>query len=248
MATDRPEIQSGGTSVTEPTYTGPVEDYLKAIYELARAEGTAATTDIAHRLDIAPASVTGMVRRLAEQGLLEYEPYRGVRLTETGQRVALRTIRRHRVIETYLSRVLRYPWDEVHGEAERLEHAASDDLVDRMAEALDDPTVDPHGAPIPSRDGIVHEARYASIADLAPGERARVVCVSDEDPARLRYLAELGLVPGAAVTVTQRAPFEGPISVRVGVGAKINLHAIGPVLARDVLVEPLVRREARPRK
>ena len=124
------------SSSREPTYTGPVEDYLKAIYELVRAEGTAATTDIAHRLDIAPASVTGMVRRLAEQGLLDYEPYRGVRLTDLGQRVALRTLRRHRIIETYLARVLDYPWDEVHGEAERLEHAASDDLVDRMAAAV----------------------------------------------------------------------------------------------------------------
>ena len=235
--------RSGGTppvapSSAEPSYTGPVEDYLKAIYELAREEGTAATTDIAHRLDIAPASVTGMVRRLAEQGLLDYEPYRGVRLTDTGQRVALRTLRRHRVIETYLARVLGYPWDEVHGEAERLEHAASDDLVDRMAAALDEPTVDPHGAPIPSRDGTVREGRYASIADLAQGQRARVVCVSDEDPARLRYLAELGLVPGAMVVMVKRAPFDGPITVRVGGGVRGATHAIGPALGRDLLVEP----------
>jgi DtxR family transcriptional regulator, Mn-dependent transcriptional regulator len=242
MATERPEAGPAEASpVAEPTYTGPVEDYLKVIYELVRAEGTAATTDIAHRLNIAPASVTGMVRRLAEQGLLDYEPYRGARLTETGQRVALRTLRRHRIIETYLSRALRYPWDEVHGEAERLEHAASDALVDRMAEALDEPTVDPHGAPIPSRDGTVHEAHYVSIADLAPGQRARVVCVSDEDPARLRYLAELGLVPGAAVAVVTREPFEGPISVRVGAGARANLQAIGPALGRGVLVEPVVQ-------
>ena len=228
------------TPLAEPTYTGPVEDYLKAIYELARAEGTAATTDIAHRLDIAPASVTGMVRRLAEQGLLDHEPYRGVRLTDVGQRVALRTLRRHRVIETYLARVLNYPWDEVHGEAERLEHAASDDLVDRMAAALDDPTVDPHGAPIPSRDGTVHEGRYASIADLEPGQRARVVLVSDDDPARLRYLAELGLVPNAVVMMIDRAPFDGPITVRVGAGARGVTHAIGPTLGRDLLVEPIV--------
>ena len=180
-----------------------------------------------------------MVRRLAEQGLLDYEPYRGVRLTDAGQRVALRTIRRHRVIETYLARVLNYPWDEVHGEAERLEHAASDDLVDRMAAAIDDPTVDPHGAPIPSRDGTVHEARYASIADLEPGQRARVVLVSDEDPARLRYLAELGLVPGAVVMMIDRAPFDGPITVRVGAGARGVTQAIGPTLGRDLLVEPI---------
>jgi DtxR family transcriptional regulator, Mn-dependent transcriptional regulator len=221
-----------------PTYTGPVEDYLKAIYELARGHGTAATTEIARRLEIAPASVTGMVRRLADQGLLDHEPYRGVRLTEAGYRVALRTLRRHRVIETYLARVLGYPWDEVHEEAERLEHAASDELVDRMAAALHEPTVDPHGAPIPTREGTVAEQRYASIADLAAGSRVRVVCVSDDDPARLRYLAELGLMPGTVVVVVSQAPFEGPITIRVGTGTRAVERAIGPALARAVLVEP----------
>jgi DtxR family transcriptional regulator, Mn-dependent transcriptional regulator len=225
-------------SPSEPMLTGAVEDYLKVIYELERATGAAATTDIARRLAIAPPSVTGMVRRLADQGWLAYEPYRGVRLTGSGLRVALRTLRRHRVIETYLARVLNYPWDEVHAEAERLEHAASDELVDRMAGFLDDPTVDPHGAPIPTRDGTVNEARYASIADLAPGERARVVCVSDDDPARLRYLAELGLVPGASVVVVALAPFEGPITLRVGSGPQAAHRAIGPALGRGVLVEP----------
>jgi DtxR family Mn-dependent transcriptional regulator len=214
-----------------------VEDYLKAIYDLERSGEAAATSEIAHRLDIAPASVTGMIRRLAEQGLLEYEPYRGVRLTETGQRAALRTIRRHRVIETFLARVLGYPWDEVHEEAEHLEHTASDTLIDRMVAALDEPTVDPHGAPIPTREGTVHEPRYRSIADLAPGERSRVVRVHDDDPARLRYLGELGLVPGAAVVVVTHAPFDGPITVRVGTGARTVESAIGPALARAVMVE-----------
>lgn len=233
----RPADALPGGSVT-PAYTGPVEDYLKAIYELERGTGTATTTDIAHRLAIAPPSVTGMVRRLADHGLLEYEPYRGVRLTEAGTRVALRTLRRHRVIETYLARVLDYPWDEVHEEAERLEHAASDVLVNRMAAVLDEPTVDPHGAPIPTRDGRVNETRYASIADLTPGDRARVVCVSDDDPARLRYLAELGLVPGVTVVVVAQAPFEGPITLRIGGGARASQRAIGPALGRGVLVEP----------
>lgn len=229
-----------------PAYTGPVEDYLKAIYELARDGGTATTTDIARRLDIAPASVTGMVRRLAELGLLDHEPYRGVRLTEPGLRVALRTLRRHRVIETYLARVLGYPWDEVHAEAERLEHAASEELVDRMAAALHEPTVDPHGAPIPTREGTVAERRYASIADLLPGDRARIVCVSDDDPARLRYLAELELVPGATVVLLARAPFEGPLTIRVGANRRASERAIGPALARGVLVERLAPGVARP--
>jgi DtxR family Mn-dependent transcriptional regulator len=137
--------------VTSAALTGPVEDYLKAIYTIGNGSGAAPTNEIAQRLAIAPASVTGMVRRLAEQGLLAYERYRGVRLTEAGRRAALRTLRRHRVIEAYLTRALGYSWDRVHDEAERLEHAASDDLVDRMAAMIGEPEVDPHGAPIPTR-------------------------------------------------------------------------------------------------
>ncbi|MDQ6830509.1 MAG: metal-dependent transcriptional regulator, partial [Gemmatimonadota bacterium] len=157
--------------------TAPVEDYLKAIYELERLSGAAATTEIAHRLDIAPASVSGMVRRLADQGLLAHERYRGAKLTDEGRRVALRTIRRHRVIEAYLTRALGYDWDRVHDEAERLEHAASDELIDRMAAAIGEPTVDPHGAPIPTRDGAIDERDFVSLADLEVNAAARVVQV-----------------------------------------------------------------------
>lgn len=135
-----------------PPLTGSVEDYLKAIYELESTQGVAPTSDIANRLSVAPASVTGMVRRLAAQGWLEYERYRGVKLTVPGRRAALRTLRRHRIIELYLVRVLGYTWDAVHVEAERLEHAASEELVDRMASMLGDPLHDPHGSPIPARD------------------------------------------------------------------------------------------------
>jgi DtxR family transcriptional regulator, Mn-dependent transcriptional regulator len=131
--------------------SGPVEDYLKVIYSIGKGSEPAATNEIAERLAIAPASVTGMVRRLAAQGLLAYERYRGVKLTESGRRAALRTVRRHRVIESYLTKALGYPWNRVHDEAERLEHAASDELVDRMAATIGEPEVDPHGAPIPTR-------------------------------------------------------------------------------------------------
>ena len=131
-----------------------VEDYLKAIYTLAGARGEAATNDIAERLDLAPASVTEMVRRLADHGYLAYKRYRGVRLTATGRSAALRTVRRHRVIETYLSQALGYDFDSVHDEAERLEHAASDDLINRMASAVGEPEVDPHGSPIPTQSQI----------------------------------------------------------------------------------------------
>ena len=137
--------------------TAPVEDYLKVIYTIEQAGSSAATNDIAAKLAIAAASVSGMVRRLADQGLVSYERYRGVRLTDAGRRAALRTIRRHRVIEAYLNKALSYPWDRVHEEAERLEHAASDELIDRMAEAIGEPPTDPHGHPIPTRDGTIDE-------------------------------------------------------------------------------------------
>lgn len=214
--------------------TGPVEDYLKAVYELERAGEPAATTGLAVRLGVAPASVTGMVRRLAEQGLLTHQRYRGVRLTSHGRQAALRTIRRHRVIEAYLVRALGYRWDEVDGEAERLEHAASDDLVNRMATAIGEPTVDPHGAPIPSRDGAVEELRYRTLADLAAGTAADVMQVSDDDPSLLRYLADLAIKPGSAVRVVDRAPFGGPITLEIGDATRV----VGPALAERVLVRP----------
>ena len=214
--------------------TAPVEDYLKAVYELERRGAVAvATNALAERLGVAPASVTGMVRRLAEQGLLEYERYRGVRLTAAGRMAALRTLRRHRIIESYLATVLGYPWDRVHGEAERLEHAASDELIDRMASALGDPAFDPHGAPIPTRDGAVDERRLTALTDLDVGQRARVLRVSDEDDALLRYLAELALLPGASLTLAARAPFDGPLTLDLGTGCV----SVGPAVARQVLVE-----------
>ena len=221
--------------------TAPVEDYLKVVYDLERLGGSAATNDIAHRLGVAPASVSGMVRRLADQGLLAYERYRGVRLTAAGRRAALRTLRRHRIIESYLATVLGYPWDRVHAEAERLEHAASDELIDRMAAALGDPAFDPHGAPIPTREGTVDETRHVALADLPAGQAARVVRVSDEDGALLRYLAELALLPGATVTLVDRAPFGGPLTLEVA-GAR---PAVGPAVAAQVLVEPLAPDTAR---
>ncbi len=225
---------------TGDALTGPVEDYLKAIYALGRGTGAVATNDIAQRLLIAPASVSGMVRRLADQGLLSYERYHGVKLTERGRRAALRTLRRHRIIESYLSKALEYPWDRVHAEAERLEHAASDELVDRMASAIGEPNVDPHGAPIPSREGLVDETEYFPLAELGAGLGVRVVRVSDEDPEMLRYLAELEITPGAELLIVSKAPFSGPITLRIG----STLQSIGPSLAAQVLVEPLTDLEA----
>ncbi len=226
---------SASPAVDTTELTAPVEDYLKAIYDIERGDDAAATNDIAHRLQIAPASVSGMVRRLAEQGLLKYERYRGVRLTVAGRRAALRTIRRHRVIESYLVQALGYSWDVVHEEAERLEHAASDDLIDRMAKAIGEPSTDPHGAPIPTRDGRVDERRHRRLSELRPGQRARVTRVGDEDAELLRYLASLGLRPSVTVTLDAKAPFDGPMTLRVG-GSR---HQVGAALAERVLVELL---------
>jgi DtxR family Mn-dependent transcriptional regulator len=224
--------------------TAPVEDYLKAIYTIGKGTGAAATNEIAQRLALAPASVSGMVRRLADQGLLTYERYHGVKLTESGRRAALRTLRRHRVIEAYLVHALGYPWDRVHDEAERLEHAASDKLVDKMAATIGEPAVDPHGAPIPTRDGAVDETEYTSLADIAIGVPGVVVRVADEDPAMLRYLAELSVVPGKRVTVKSRAPYGGPITLAVG---RQEL-SIGPALAAHVLTAPVTEKAGRGRR
>ncbi len=218
--------------------TAPVEDYLKAIYAIGGGSGAAATNDIAQRLDLAPASVSGMVRRLADQGLLAYERYHGVKLTESGRRAALRTLRRHRVIEAYLAEALGYPWDRVHEEAERLEHAASDELVDRMAATIGEPEVDPHGAPIPTRDGSVDETVYRSLAELEVGSTGVVVRVSDEDAEMLRYLAELGIVPGKRLSVKAHAPYDGPITLTI---SRQEL-SIGPALAAQVMVAPIADR------
>jgi DtxR family Mn-dependent transcriptional regulator len=219
--------------------SGPVEDYLKAIYDLELTGTPASTTDIADRLAISPASVSGMVRRLADQGLITHEPYRGVRLTGDGRRAALRTLRRHRILECYLTGVLGYPWDRVHAEAERLEHAASEELVELMAAALGDPKQDPHGAPIPTRDGRVEEAALRTLADASAGEQVRVRRVHDKEPERLRYLAELGIRPGSLVRILDKAPFDGPITAWVEDSGSGATRAVGVALAAQVYVESL---------
>jgi DtxR family transcriptional regulator, Mn-dependent transcriptional regulator len=235
MTAARPTRSGGKPKRPDSALTAPAEDYLKAIYDLERSGNAAGTNEIAAQLAIAPASVSGMVRRLAEQGLIEHERYHGARLTEAGRRAALRTLRRHRIIEAYLAQALGYAWDRVHDEAERLEHAASDELIDRMAAAIGEPARDPHGAPIPTREGAVDEPQLTSIDELAVGERARVRRVSDRDGDRLRYLAELGMTPGTTFEVVERAPFDGPITIELPNGAR---RSVGRVLARQVLVEP----------
>ena len=196
------------------TLTKSVEDYLKAIYRLTLGGTPAGTTEIANLLDLAPASVTGMVKRLSEQGLLEHVPYKGAELTASGRRAALRTLRRHRILESYLVAFLDYTWDAVHEEAERLEHAVSDRLVERMATALGNPSVDPHGDPIPAPDGTMVELVYTPLSEVPVGELVELRRVETGQADRLRFFADHGLVPGAAVVVTGRQPFGGPLTVR----------------------------------
>jgi len=198
-----------------------VEDYLKAIHRLSADGRPASTTQIAEALAVAPPSVTGMVKRLSEQGLLAHEPYRGVTLTELGLREARRVIRRHRLIESYLVGFLGYAWDNVHDEAERLEHAVSDALVERMAVALGHPAVDPHGDPIPDAAGTLVHAELTPLAALPVGTDAIVRRVATNDAERLRFLAGAGLVPGARVRVVDQQPFEGPTTVALTDGEQV---------------------------
>lgn len=213
-----------------------VEDYLKAIYGLCESGDAASTTAIAEALDIQPASVTGMIKRLAEAGLLEHVPYRGVRLTKRGVKEALRVVRRHRILETYLCERLGYSWDDVHKEAERLEHAASDDLIEKMAAALEFPKHDPHGAPIPTVGGDIENIGLSTLADARPGARVRIRAVRDEDSADLRSMAAEGLVPGARVLVAKAQRVAGSVEISLGTGQESR--AVEGSLARQIYVVP----------
>lgn len=221
--------------MTAPRLSRSVEDYLKAVFALTRQGEAASTSDLAGTLEVQPASVSGMVKRLAESGLLEHVPYRGVRLTARGQREALRVIRRHRILETYLSTRLGFTWDDVHDEAERLEHAASERLIERMARALEDPSHDPHGAPIPTPAGEIETVDHRTLAEIEPGSDVEIRAVDDEDPDRLRTLEAKGLVPGARVRVEGFDAEEGLIALRVDDG-RAGRQLIGPTLARRVFV------------
>ncbi|HEU5040549.1 MAG TPA: metal-dependent transcriptional regulator [Gemmatimonadales bacterium] len=217
-------------ALQQDALTRSVEDYLKAIYRLSPEGRPASTSHIAHLLELSPASVSGMVKRLSEQGLLEHVPYKGVQLTAEGRRAALRMVRRHRLIEAYLVATLGYTWDTVHEEAERLEHAVSDTLVERMAAVLGHPTVDPHGDPIPAADGSIDEPDWFPLAEVPAGRTVELRRVHESQPERLRYIGSIGLTPGVAVTVVERQPFQGPMTVRVDGRTHVIGHELGRVL------------------
>src|SRR5262252_2928399 len=213
--------------------TAAVQDYAKAIYTLESRDGAASTTDLAALLEVRPASVSGMLRKLSALGLVEHERYRGVRLTNRGRRVALEVIRHHRLGELFLVESLGMTWDEVHAEAEVLEHALSEELEELIAAKLGNPTVDPHGDPIPSRELKLPETSASTLTELEPGETATFVRISDADPEMLRFLGKRGIVPGTKLEVVDRQPFDGPLFVRAGG----KVHALGSVLARAMRVE-----------
>ena len=213
-----------------PEFSSAVQDYLKAIYALEAAGERAVTSALAARLHVSAPSATQMTKRLAELGLVERKPYRGVVLTETGRRGALEVLRHHRLLELYLVDTLGLALDEVHAEADRLEHVLSEELEARIDELLGFPTHDPHGDPIPDRElRLVHPAGR-TIVDLEPGERTTVTRVPDGDAELLRYLGELALVPGGPVELASLAPFDGPATIRSANGE----HAISRRVAAAV--------------
>jgi DtxR family Mn-dependent transcriptional regulator len=209
-----------------------MEDYLKAVYRLREIGNQVTTQRLAEELGVTGPSVTNMIKRLDDLRLLRHSRYRGVELTEAGTKIALEVLRHHRLLELYLSETLGMPWDQVHDEAERLEHHLSDQLEERMDSALGFPTHDPHGDPIPSREGTIDLVPGILLLDLEPGEQRTISRVSDRDPEQLRYLGGLGLFPGATVTVLERLPFEGPLRIAID-GAE---HIIGRPLAAAVHV------------
>ncbi|MBX3013651.1 MAG: metal-dependent transcriptional regulator [Caldilineaceae bacterium] len=215
--------------------TSAHEDYLKAIY-LLQAEGTKVNNSaLANYLEVSPASTTNMVKKLGELALVEYEPYQSITLTESGERVALEVLRHHRLLELYLHQKLNLPWDQIHAEADRLEHVISEALEDAISDALGNPTFDPHGDPIPSKDGFMETVVGGPLSDAELNQPSRLVRVLLQDADRLNYLGTLGLYPNATVTLLKRAPFAGPLLIDVNG----EHHALAHDMAELLLVTPM---------
>jgi DtxR family Mn-dependent transcriptional regulator len=220
-----------GTETTRPL-SSSIGDYLKAIWTIAET-ASASTKDISGHLSVAPASVTNMLGRLQEMGLVRYERYRGASLTGRGLEEALRLVRRHRLIESFLLGHLGYSWEEVHDEAERLEHAVSDEFTERLAELLGHPAHDPHGDPIPAADGTLEPDDSLPLGEAEVGGKVRISKVSDESTPILDYLGGRGLVPGTLLTVREVRALDGVVTVEDEGG---EIHALGESLARSVFV------------
>ncbi len=210
-----------------------MEDYIKAIFNLIQKEGKANTNDLAKSMNVSAPTVTQMVKRLVDLKLVRHEPYKGVSLTQSGDKMALETIRHHRLIEQYLYEALGVPWDKVHSEAEKLEHVISEDLEKRIAEALNHPTHDPHGSPIPSKDLVLESEDLCLLTELLAGSRGIISEVPDEDPNLLRYLDELGLKPDTAFIIKKIEPYGGSIVLQID---KNNVY-VGSEAASQIRVK-----------
>ncbi len=210
-----------------------VQNYLKAIYTLQENQETVTTSALAQYLDISAASATNMVKKLARLKLAQHSPYHGVQLTARGDKLALEVIRHHRLVELFLAETLGVPWDCVHDEAEKIEHVISEDLEDRIAAFLGNPTRDPHGDPIPTKAGKVQHVTYLSLRDIAAGQTVTVRRVNDHNPEHLKHFAKLGLVLDANVAVVRREPFDGPLRLRTASGRE---HVLDKNLAREIWV------------
>lgn len=219
------------TQVENPL-TSAHEDYLKAIYLLSASEQNVSNSALATHMGVAPASATNMVKKLADLGLVEYEPYRGTSLTPTGEQVALEILRHHRLLELFLHKTLDIPWDQVHTEAEKLEHVISEALEDAIAHILGNPTVDPHGDPIPSKEGHVERGSFIALSAGECNTAYRLERVMTQDSDLLAYMGSLGLYPGTTIRIVEKAPFQGPFLVEVG-GAP---HAISIEMADQLMV------------
>ena len=217
-----------------------VEDYLKAIYKLQSSQSMVVTSALADHLGVNPASATGMIKKLADSNLVSYERYQGVKLTPPGEKIALEVIRHHRLIELYLAEALNVPWDQVHDEAEKWEHILSEDLEDRIDKILGYPTTDPHGAPIPSRDGNIEQRDTNLLSELTQGDNAIIVEVSDDDTDMLRYLGKLQLYPQTNIQIISISPFDQLITIRIIPNEDGNNDfVIGQKVASSILVSKL---------
>lgn len=229
-------LDQGSSSQRDALNHQAIEDYLKTIYMLAEVESPVSTSRIADARNVKPGSVTSMLQRLAKLNLVDYEKHYGVTLTDAGEKIALEVLRHHRLLELYLSEALGFGWDEVHEQAELLEHVISEKLEERISAVLGNPMFDPHGDPIPAKDGTIVYQETRPLTAVSPGQKVLVARIPDDgNSERLRYLAELGLRPGTEVMITAVAPFDGPITLDIEGDSKV----VGFTIAQAVLVSEL---------
>ncbi|MGA2296926.1 MAG: metal-dependent transcriptional regulator [FCB group bacterium] len=219
-------------TVTQNMLTQSVQDYLKTIYKLQEIENVS-TTEISKEMNVSGASVTGMLKRLSAMGLVDYNSYKGVKLTEVGEKISLEIVRHHRLLELYLKEMLGFTLDKVHEEACRLEHVISREFADKINELLGDPKFDPHGHPIPTKEGTILDIKETALSDVEPGKEVVIRSLYDEDSKLLAYLEDIELLPGVKIKIIEKAPFNGPLKIEINGVEKI----IGYNIADKIYIE-----------